>query len=524
MASIYKRLSSNNDLGPVSISGPVTVTNEVEVKNDIGNPIPVSNTDLAPDASTLSEQQIQTGHLTDAVSELQSANLTLISIDSRVDGVEASLTAIESDTSNLDVLLSTRASESTLSTRASEATLATRSSEVTLLTRASESTLATRASEATLATRASESTLATRATEATLSALNSKVVTVDTDNVTVTGTVLAPDASTLSEQQLQTAQLSAINADLDVALSTRASESTLATRASESTLATRASESTLSTRASEATVLTLGTEATLATRASEATLLTRASEATLLTLGTEATLSTRATEATLLTRASEATLATRATEATLLTRASEATLSALNNKVNTATSSPLHTDSGIVVRPIPYENATFMVSVEAVVPAANKHMFSIMNALASPVVVRIQSIKIINVQNTAVAGAVCDFRGLFITSLTGGTAATSISFDSADVLSGSVTAATNGTVGGLGTIPLLRNKWSSDEWGSGTADVESTDHVNQTLFFSYESRPNVKPITLRAGQGLTIQQVAAVTVGSFDIQVVYTTE
>jgi hypothetical protein len=124
---------------------------------------------------------------------------------------------------------------------------------------------------------ATESTLASRASEATLSALNAKVVTVDTGNVSVTASALPTGASTSALQSAGNASLSsidtklssqataanqateiaslssidtklsttnaslaAIDADLDVALSTRASEATLATRASEATLAAAA--------------------------------------------------------------------------------------------------------------------------------------------------------------------------------------------------------------------------------------------------------------------------------------------
>jgi hypothetical protein len=51
------------------------------------------------------------------------------------------------------------------------------------------------ATEATLATRASQATLATRASEATLASIDGKIVAVDTDNVTVVGTVAVSAAS-----------------------------------------------------------------------------------------------------------------------------------------------------------------------------------------------------------------------------------------------------------------------------------------------------------------------------------------
>lgn len=100
---------------------------------------------------------------------------------------EATLLLVKAKTDNLDVLLSTRATEATLATRATEATLLliktkTDNLDVLLSTRGTEATLllikaktdnldvllSTRATEATLATRATEATLATRAADATV--------------------------------------------------------------------------------------------------------------------------------------------------------------------------------------------------------------------------------------------------------------------------------------------------------------------------------------------------------------------
>jgi hypothetical protein len=135
--------------------------------------------------------------------------------NARIIGVDSSRRAAIQNQPNMDVALSTRATEATLATRASEATLATR---------ASETTLASRATEATLATRASEATLATRATAAAQTDGSHKTQVADAG-----GDVLAISAS--GEAAIQNPP------NLDVALSTRATEATLATRATEATLA-----------------------------------------------------------------------------------------------------------------------------------------------------------------------------------------------------------------------------------------------------------------------------------------------
>lgn len=76
---------------------------------------------------------------------------------------------------NLDVPLSTRASESTLATRASETTLLTRASEATLATRASETTLAARLSEADFDSKIGALTEAAPATDTASSGLNGRL-------------------------------------------------------------------------------------------------------------------------------------------------------------------------------------------------------------------------------------------------------------------------------------------------------------------------------------------------------------
>lgn len=117
---------------------------------------------------------------------------------------EATLAAVKAKTDNLDVALSTRAAEHT----------------------GAASPHAARLTDGTTFYKA----------------------TTPSDTQPVSAATLPLPAGAASE-----ATLSSVDASLDVALSTRATESTLATRAAESTLATRASESTLATRAADRT-------------------------------------------------------------------------------------------------------------------------------------------------------------------------------------------------------------------------------------------------------------------------------
>ena len=152
-------------------------------------------------------------------------------------------------------------------------------------------------------------------------------------------------------------QVTAINTDLDVALSTRASELTLlATNTILTTisgrldvnLSTRATEATLASVLVQLTAINADLDVALSTRASEATLSSVLTQVTAINADLDVALSTRASEATLLTRATEATLLlikakTDNLDVLLSTRASEATLTSLDSKFTAVVRTPTMT-------------------------------------------------------------------------------------------------------------------------------------------------------------------------------------
>lgn len=210
-----------------------------------------------------------------------------------------------------------------------------------------------------------------------------------------------------------------------------------------------------------------------------------------------------ATEATLASRASEATLSTRASEATLATRATEATLAAVNAKLPASLGAKTPAGSFSVVDAVP---ARFTVVAPSVALTAGKSLLSLVSA--GPVV-RIDKLYIINVQTTGVTGVAAEFQLRRVTGHSGGTAVTPQMHDTADSL-GSVTASTGATVSGESASYLTRGWWATDEWGPGTADVESFDHTMQTLI------PAWGGYVIRSGQGLSVRCHSG-TPGTFDI-------
>lgn len=457
------------------------------------------------------------------------------------------------------VLPTGAATEATLATRATETTLTSRASESTLATRASESTLATRATEATLATRASESTLASRVSE---SNFDSKIGAI---------TETAPGTDTASSGL--NGRLQRIAQRITSLLGVVATEATLATRATEATLATRASETTLATRATEATLATRASESTLATRATEATLSTRLSESDFdtkvgatneaapgtdtATSGLNGRLQRIAQRLTTLIGLLPASLGQKVSSGSFaVVLASDQSATSLNNQSvgahNAAVPShvtmigaddetnsrrlqgrigvPLATTYGLVVRPLPFERQTFQVSAQNVAIGNGKSMCSLFNATGSGVVIRVVSIRIYSVQTTAVTGVMANFGlrkisahsgGIQLTT-TGAAAGLIFPFDSTNALNGLVTARTGATVTENPAFNISQWLWSSDEFGTGTADAETFEHSIAQSILAWGAVSNAQPIVLRPKEGVHILQSTNSTAGTFNIVITFT--
>jgi hypothetical protein len=188
---------------------------------------------------------------------------------------------------------------------------------------------------------------------------------------------------------------------------------------------------------------------------------------------------------------------------------------------NPLTAAPANNASGIVVRPLTSEYATFSVVSTATTVGNNKSMLAIQNTGTS--VVRIREIWIINDQTTAVTGVAGSFQVLRIASFTGGTSLTIGAFDSTDTLPSGITAATGATVSTETTL-LRQGVWSTDEWGPGTADTESFDHAIQNTEPFWKQTPGGKAITIRQNQAVHVKFATNSTAGAFNIRLIFTTE
>lgn len=221
-----------------------------------------------------------------------------------------------------------------------------------------------------------------------------------------------------------------------------------------------------------------------------------------------------------------------ATEATLATRLTEATFTARINTLGqktAAASTPVvlpADQSAISVTTTGGEEATYTVIASAATLSNNKSLLSIYNPTGSGYVLKLREFYLRNSQTTAVTGVAASlelFRFVSAGAPTGGTAITPISHDSADATPAGMDARTGGTVSGELAAPLDRIRMSTDEWGPGTADVESQQQSIANYLPARAKRDGLlKPFYARAGEGLHMKFATNSTAGSLDVIFVFT--
>lgn len=375
------------------------------------------------------------------------------------------------------------------------------------------------------------------ATNSALSTINSSLSTINsavdqlegyTDGVEGLLTTIIGHVDGLETQLTDIqASLTSIDSDIDVALSTRASEATLAlikTRAD--LLATEATLSAINTKI----------DVNLSTRASESTLSSALTQLQEINAGTPASLGqqTEANSQPIVIASdqdypfSAANNTSNPSQAISLGADDTTNIRRLQGRI----SNPLASDYGLIVRHIPYRPDTFVITANDIVPGNGKSMLSVFNAGGSGVLMRLVGLWIYNVRSTAVSGVVNDFSLRKISAMSAGTAINTtgsasgliMPMDSTIALNGSITAATGATVTESPAFNIRRWLWSSDEFGSGAADAETTEHTNAQLVAAYRAQENETPFTYRASEGFTVRQSNNTTVGNFNITAIITQE
>lgn len=171
------------------------------------------------------------------------------------------------------------------------------------------------------------------------------------------------------------------------------------------------------------------------------------------------------------------------------------------------------------------EFATFTTAGTGIAVGNNKSMISIFNADAT-LLAKVHEIYVVNVQTSAVTGVTGVFELRRITGHSGGTLLTPVSMDTTDTLDTDITVRTGSTVSGESANLMWRSLFSTDDWGPGTLDTESNDHIFQTMhpIFARKTDSGSKSLVLRQNEGLTIKFATNSTAGTFDIFLVFTQE
>ena len=174
------------------------------------------------------------------------------------------------------------------------------------------------------------------------------------------------------------------------------------------------------------------------------------------------------------------------------------------------------------------EEQTFTVIASAVTPGNNKSMLAIYNPTGSGYTLKLREFYLRNAATTAVTGVVANFelhRFASGSAPTGGTNLTTsiVAHDSNDSIPASMRASTGDTISGEIAAPLDLIRMSTDEWGPGTADVESYQQAISSYLPARAKRDGLlKPFFARPGEGLHMKFATNSTAGSIDVVFVFT--
>ena len=157
--------------------------------------------------------------------------------------------------------------------------------------------------------------------------------------------------------------------------------------------------------------------------------------------------------------------------------------------------------------------------------ASNKSMAGIFNGVGSGRVVRIQRIWMLNNQTAAVTGVLTSCHIRRSTAQTGGTAVVPTKHDTTSATLAAAIAVATGATCTLTGVELRRWMWSSDEpaASSGSSD-EFQCLVPLNAVWDATGDADIEPLVLREGEGVSVHQPGANTVGLCDIFIEFTSD
>lgn len=163
---------------------------------------------------------------------------------------------------------------------------------------------------------------------------------------------------------------------------------------------------------------------------------------------------------------------------------------------------------------------TYYAYADAVVFAQNKQHISIFNGATSGVVLKVRKLFAVNLQTAAITGIVNRFDIKRSTAQSAGTALTVNKADTAEPnLPAAVLVATGATV----TEGNLLFPWMTTSEETPATQALNVTQFQQSINVLIEADP-LQELTLREGEGFTVKQITASTVGSFGWLAVFTAE
>ena len=163
---------------------------------------------------------------------------------------------------------------------------------------------------------------------------------------------------------------------------------------------------------------------------------------------------------------------------------------------------------------------TWSAYADAVAHAQNKHHLTIFNGTGSSKVIRVKKLFAVNLQSAAVTGVIERFDIKRATASSAGTVITPVAHDSTNAaLPSAVSVRTGATV----TEGSLFWPWVTSSEEETPVPALSKALFQQAVNIIPEG-PEVQELVCREGEGITVKQITAATVGSFGWIVVFTAE
>jgi hypothetical protein len=163
--------------------------------------------------------------------------------------------------------------------------------------------------------------------------------------------------------------------------------------------------------------------------------------------------------------------------------------------------------------------ATFTAAFIGATFANGKHMASLFNGAGSGRVLRLYRVWILNNQTAGVTGVLTTLGLRRSSAQSGGTSVASTKHDTASSnLAAQVLCATGATVTNTADLQYRTLVWSNDEPAVSSATSDELEClVPLNVIWDSTGDANVEPITLREGQGVTLQHSGSSAVGLCDI-------